>query len=275
MKKLWNLLVGDTDNFKPANRTFNAINVVTFSLVCLFFMINYSLSVPYSNLVFIPAIIVQFSLYYFGRFLKIYRVPIMVYGACSYLYIMATYFLHGGMRGPSLMLFFLSFLILIAYSRKNERRYLLVLHIVIGVAVIWVEHFYPELVQGNYSLLQQRYLDISAYYTICLVFFYVVIILLRNNYNRERKLALERAQELTVSEANLRLKNEALSKIAFMQSHEFRGPLASILQVMSLIKMENYKTDPELLKMMEESVNELDNKIKSAVTLSNELNSDT
>jgi signal transduction histidine kinase len=207
--------------------------------------------------------------------MKIYRVPIIVYGACSYLYIIASYFFHGGMRGPSLLLFFLSFLILIAYSRKNERKSLLVLHIVIGVGVIWIENFYPELVQGNYDILQQRYLDISAYYTICLIFFYVVIILLRNNYNRERKLALERAQELTVSEANLRLKNEALSKIAYMQSHEFRGPLASILQVMSLIKMENYKTDPELLKMMEESVNELDNKIRAAVTLSNALHTDS
>jgi tetratricopeptide (TPR) repeat protein len=55
--------------------------------------------------------------------------------------------------------------------------------------------------------------------------------------------------------------SDALTKIAFIQSHEIRKPLSTLLGIMNLIKEEDYKAGKEVLVMMEKSAQDLDNKI--------------
>ena len=83
--------------------------------------------------------------------------------------------------------------------------------------------------------------------------------------------------EATVKE--LELKNKAieqnnikLRQIAQIQSHEFRGPLCSVLSVMNLIKEENYNVNKDYMMMMESAVNNLDEKICHVVNLANAVN---
>ena len=64
-------------------------------------------------------------------------------------------------------------------------------------------------------------------------------------------------------EAYINIQNEALNRIAIMQSHELRRPVASLLGMMDLIKMENL--DFAYFEMMELTINELDEKIKGIV----------
>ncbi|MBD1391917.1 tetratricopeptide repeat protein [Mucilaginibacter glaciei] len=59
--------------------------------------------------------------------------------------------------------------------------------------------------------------------------------------------------------------NDALLKIAFIQSHEIRKPLSTILGIMNLIKDEKYKADKETLVMLEKSTLDLDKKIHEIV----------
>jgi hypothetical protein len=58
---------------------------------------------------------------------------------------------------------------------------------------------------------------------------------------------------------------QALTKIAFIQSHEVRRPVASILGFMNLFKANDYIVSKEELMMMEQAVNELDEKIREIV----------
>ncbi len=60
-------------------------------------------------------------------------------------------------------------------------------------------------------------------------------------------------------------KNKALSDIAFIQSHEFRGPLSSIMGLMNIIKEEEKANTNPYLLMMEEAVRKLDEKIHLVV----------
>ncbi len=62
--------------------------------------------------------------------------------------------------------------------------------------------------------------------------------------------------------------NESLMKIAHIQSHEYRRPVASIIGIMDIIKGDHYKPDKESLLMMEAAVNELDEKIKGVIKCS-------
>jgi GAF domain-containing protein len=59
--------------------------------------------------------------------------------------------------------------------------------------------------------------------------------------------------------------NTALQDIAFIQSHEFRGPLATIMGLMNIIKDEDYHQPKEYLLMMEDAVSKLDEKIHMVV----------
>ncbi|MFD2147454.1 PAS domain S-box protein [Mucilaginibacter antarcticus] len=59
----------------------------------------------------------------------------------------------------------------------------------------------------------------------------------------------------------INIQNAALIRIAIIQSHELRRPVASLLGIMALIKMEQQNGNPEYLDMLEKTVKELDEKI--------------
>lgn len=75
----------------------------------------------------------------------------------------------------------------------------------------------------------------------------------------ERILELNRQLKLSVK------KNEALAKIAWVYSHKIKGPLASIMGLVHLIKYDNYAFNPEYLAMLEKSANQLDEELKLVV----------
>ncbi|MEO6521371.1 MAG: GAF domain-containing protein [Mucilaginibacter sp.] len=60
--------------------------------------------------------------------------------------------------------------------------------------------------------------------------------------------------------------NQSLINIAYIQSHEYRGPLTSIMGMMNLIKEENYKPSVEYLELLEMAINKLDEKIQDIVS---------
>lgn len=271
MKFGWNAIVGSPEEFTSENRTFNAINVVMFCLVCLFFVIQTFCSVGPSALIFVPAIVIQILLYFFSRFYRIYRTPIILYGLASYAFMISSYFVHGGINGPILILFFMSSHVLIAFTKRKLRIYMLLGSVVSGLGVLFLEYRNPDWIKPVYEIKLQRYFEIGCYYVICLGFIYLITIFLRNNYNREKKLALKRESELRTSEAMLRKQNESLSKIAFKQSHEFRGPLATIMQLMTMIKLEDGYNKKEYFDMLETAVGELDQKIREVVEISRDL----
>lgn len=60
--------------------------------------------------------------------------------------------------------------------------------------------------------------------------------------------------------------NKVLREIAFIQSHEFRGPLTSIMGLMNIIKEEeDTLSQPYYLQLMDEAVKKLDEKIHIVV----------
>lgn len=73
----------------------------------------------------------------------------------------------------------------------------------------------------------------------------------------ERKLNLVKISE----------QNELLVKIAEIQSHDYRAPVASIIGLMNLIIEDDYVASKEYLKMLNTSVNLLDEKIHKVVNL--------
>jgi GAF domain-containing protein len=72
------------------------------------------------------------------------------------------------------------------------------------------------------------------------------------------KLLDEKMQQIDVQ-------NKTLLDIAFIQSHEFRGPLSTIIGLMNVIKEEEYHSPKQYLQLMEKAVAKLDDKIRLVV----------
>ncbi|BAU55336.1 PAS domain S-box protein [Mucilaginibacter gotjawali] len=72
-------------------------------------------------------------------------------------------------------------------------------------------------------------------------------------------------QQLKQQIAETEVKNEALIRIAYMQSHDVRQPLTIIMGLVSLIQENLHAVDTEWLEMMTASTNNLDGKIKAIV----------
>jgi PAS domain S-box-containing protein len=69
-------------------------------------------------------------------------------------------------------------------------------------------------------------------------------------------------------EEQISIQKEALNRIAIIQSHELRRPVASLLGILDLMRMENI--DFGYFNMIEHTVNELDEKIRGIVKDSEE-----
>jgi PAS domain S-box-containing protein len=77
--------------------------------------------------------------------------------------------------------------------------------------------------------------------------------------------------ERKMQEEKLKEHYKALSDIAFIQSHEIRRPVASIIGLMDIIKNEGYTPSKEYLQMLEEATKELDEKIHKIMDQANDL----
>ena len=64
-------------------------------------------------------------------------------------------------------------------------------------------------------------------------------------------------------EQQIIIQNEALTRIAIIQSHELRRPVASLLGIVNLMKIE--ELDFEYMNLLEVTINELDEKIRGIV----------
>jgi len=77
---------------------------------------------------------------------------------------------------------------------------------------------------------------------------------------------LELAQkQLQHQVQQVEVRNKALMEIADIQSHEFRGPLSTLMGLMYLVREEGYDSGNEYLQLMEEAVARLDDKIHLVV----------
>jgi light-regulated signal transduction histidine kinase (bacteriophytochrome) len=71
--------------------------------------------------------------------------------------------------------------------------------------------------------------------------------------------------DLKLKEQQSMAKDESLKAIAFIQSHEIRRPVSSIIGLMNLFKAQDYQSTREELMMLECAVLELDDKIRLIV----------
>ncbi|UYQ91369.1 HAMP domain-containing histidine kinase [Chitinophaga horti] len=238
----WNQLVGDSNQFSRQNRAFNSISVLTLFLLCFLLPFNLILGLQEVSLALVILIVLQAFFYYLSRFKKRYKAGSVFYIAATYLVMIVTFYYNSGSLGPIMLLFFLSFNLLIAFTPRRTHYLWAILHLALPIILLTAEYLYPDLIKDTYSNRQERFIDILSSYLVTLVCVYLITNYLRNNWEREKVTAEERADKIALQNehivhqnTNLDELNQKKDKLFSIISHDLQSPLHSILSTLELL----------------------------------------
>ncbi|OOQ62176.1 hypothetical protein [Mucilaginibacter pedocola] len=103
---------------------------------------------------------------------------------------------------------------------------------------------------------QKRQLIVTVAGCVLFIVFTIILLLQYRIIRRDNQLRI----------LSNKRKDRALEQIAFIQSHELRKPLASILGLISVIKLSDKEIDKDALSKLEQAGGELDTAIRSIIT---------
>ncbi|XZF16374.1 sensor histidine kinase [Chitinophagaceae bacterium MMS25-I14] len=258
IKRVWYRMVGTAADFTLDNIAFNAISVVTFVLLIILLPLNAFLQLY--NIVGLLIILLglQSLLYYYARFRKKYITGLVCYAAASYLGLIYTFLFNAGSMGPAIFIFFLTFQLLIAFTRKELHPYWFFFHLVVPTSLLIVEFFRPAWIPPVYHSRTERYGDLLSSYTVILVGMYWVTIYLRKNYNKEKKVAENRLVQIEEQNRAIRTQNEELEELNRQKvklfsaiSHDLRSPLATSVGLAELLGDESLSEEERVLFQQE------------------------
>lgn len=257
--ELWTRLIGSPQELTIENRAFNAISVLTFIFLLVIFPINIYLGLYKVSAIVCVLIILLGILYYYSRVHKKYSRSMAVFAVCSYLTLIANYFINSGIKGPTLYLFFLTFQLLIAFTAKKQHRIWILAHLLVTSGLLLTEYFYPELVPDSYNSHNDYFFDLISAYLLILVCMYSITIHLRSNYQRERKMVEQHTAKIAEQHDQILLKNEQLqrlnqekNKLLSVLAHDLRAPLNSITTVLDFLS--NYSVPDDQRKELQKEL---------------------
>ncbi|MVT11314.1 sensor histidine kinase [Chitinophaga tropicalis] len=245
---LWEELVGDPAFFTLENRAFNSISVITMILLTILLPFNMWLGLTAVWIIVAVLLALQIFCFYLSRYRKIYNISMLAYVLISYITLTATFYLNSGSHGPALLLFFLTFNLIIAFSPRHQHWIWAMLHLLIPLALLTKEYLHPSWIADNYRNAQNRYIDILSSYLITLTCIYLITNYLRNNYEREKRNAEDRADKIDLQNTNLEQLNQKKDKLFSIIAHDLQSPLNSIITTLHLIA--EYELSEEDKKML-------------------------
>lgn len=82
---------------------------------------------------------------------------------------------------------------------------------------------------------------------------------------------IQNVTERKLQELKIIDQNESLINIAYIQAHEYRGPLTSIMGMVNVIKDESYNLPDEVISLLDGAANKLDRKINEVINTVNKI----
>jgi two-component system sensor histidine kinase/response regulator len=265
LTNFWERLVGEPAMFSLENRAFNSISIITMVLLTVLLPFNILLGLTMISIIVAVLLVLQIFFFYLSRYRRIYGISMLAYVIVSYLTLTATYYLNSGSHGPALLLFFLTFNLLIAFSPRKQHWIWAFLHVLLPMILLTKEYLHPSWIQDSYRNAENRYIDILSSYAITLVCTYLITNYLRKNYDREKRNAEDRANKIDIQNANLEQLNQKKDKLFSIIAHDLQSPLNSIITTLHLIAEYDLKEEEkkmlgdELLTLTKNTSNMLSN----------------
>lgn len=219
LKDFWEWSKGSRDQFKLEERLVNAVGILSTCTLFVFILYNlFAVVLPGLALATTITLFVQLFLFYQSRFKRRFKLARIGFTIFSYVFLAVNYYQGSGINGPVLFSFSVILIIILVINKKNHYLYLLI-HCALIAALFSYEYTYG--VVDVYNSKLERFVDVACICGIMLSLTFLLIKLVLKSFNRERRLANERAAQLAI----LHQENTRLFSII---SHDLRTPLNHI-----------------------------------------------
>ncbi|MXV16614.1 sensor histidine kinase [Hufsiella ginkgonis] len=247
----WSKIIGEPGNTSLEGRIFHAVCFCSFILLGFTAVFNYFLGIVSLAMLMAVVFVLAGFFYYLSRFKKKLDLSIALFNlVCNGLFVVNFYY-NSGINGPTLLIFLLSFVLVIAVAPKKQYLLWISLNILVVLSLLVSAYVSPGSIVNSYPDRLSHYIDLSYTYVITVLLTFLVTNAIRKNYILEKKLAERRAAELEKS-------NDTKDKLFSILAHDLRSPLSSIqnfLEILSEYKLE----DEERLTMQKALLAETQN----------------
>lgn len=254
----WNRLTGDPEGFSMENRAFNFVCVVTFFLLIACIISDVYIGQSVMTVVMVTLLVILAAIYYLSRYEKKYKIGVTVFALCSYAALGLNYFLNSGASGPTIYLFFVTFIFLITLGNHKHHFLWITLHLVIVLSLFTIEYLHPAWVPDTYDDRGSRYFDHGITYVIAISFLFAITNYLRIYYYRKASQADERREaiaeqnkQISAQNTELETVNHEKNKLFSIISHDLKSPLDSIRGFLEMLSG-NMLDEDERNKIQEE-----------------------
>jgi two-component system sensor histidine kinase/response regulator len=250
LKRLQVKLTGSDATFSLEARIYHCVCIVAFIALAYNVPFNYFVGLPLVALVSLIVLVGFAGLYYISRVRKKFTASIIGMGILGNVFFAIVYFLNSGIDGPTLILFALFFYLLCSTAPKNQQWTWMLINSMTVAGVCITQFYFPALVPYTYPTLASRFTDNISAYLVVIVSIFFSLRYIRQNYEMEKKSALNRALDIELKNIQLELLNGEKNKLFSIVAHDLRSPLASIQSYLELLTAyplnENEKKEIEL-----------------------------
>ncbi|MDO7744791.1 MAG: HAMP domain-containing histidine kinase, partial [Pedobacter sp.] len=111
---------------------------------------------------------------------------------------------------------------------KSQRIIWMAINTVIAFMLLGIQHDHPEFIPLKHHDATARYVDFAYVYFFTLLIVYFTVTSILDNYNKERLLAVKRAEELEHA-------NQSKTKLFSILAHDLKSPLNSIQNFLEIL----------------------------------------
>ncbi len=235
LKRIRVKLIGNAGTFSLEARIYHSICIVAFLALAYNVPFNYFVGLPKVALISFAAIVGFAWLYYVSRIRKRFTYSVIGMGILGNVFFACVYFLNSGIDGPTLILFALFFYLLSSTAPRNQQWIWLVVNLAVVTCIAIIQYLYPSWVPASYPNPFSRFTDTISAYVVVILSLFFSLKYLRQNYEMEKRSAINRALDIELKNIQLERVNGEKNKLFSIVAHDLRSPLASIQSYLELL----------------------------------------
>ncbi len=202
-------------------RIFHRVCAIILLALLMALAINLVTQIPVVSLLLSFVFVVISILFYSSRVLGNLRSSVILFGIVLHIAFVVNFFFNSGLEGPSLILFLVSLIFIIAVMPNRQYLFWVSLNVVLVVTLICLDYFYPSMIENSYRSRMGMYTDMVFSYIAGVACIAVVLTYILRSYQRERNNTIAALEALALA-------NESKTKLLSILSHDLKAPLNSI-----------------------------------------------
>jgi two-component system sensor histidine kinase/response regulator len=238
----WQNAIGDVYNFSLEERIFNTMCIFAFFAMLVEAPYNYAVNLKALAWLCCVSMLFISALYYGSRVKRKSSLCIMFFCLACNMAFVFCYFYNSGILGPNILLFALSFFIIITIIPKQQYVFWVPFNLLIVLTVLVVELHWPQMIPNLYMSDAVKTIDFAVTYVVTTTLIFFSISYMRKNYDHERSSVEERNraievqnEEILFQKQELEYLNREKDRLLSIVAHDVRMPLSSIQGYLELL----------------------------------------